>query len=298
LASPTPAIDGDCVYCSFGTMGTACVRRSTGDVVWRNSELVFDHETGPGSSPIVVDDVAIMHCDGIDQQFIVALDKATGRVVWRQARSGEMHRVGMMRKAFSTPTVVRLAGGPQVLSAAANWLYSYDPKTGKELWKVPYGKLGYSTVPRPVFDGQTLYVCTGFNQSTLLAFDFSGKQELSAPELRWREDTQVPTMPTPLVYQDLVFFVSDRGIATCLDAASGSPHWQERLGGEYSASPILADGKLFFANRDGEVHVVAAEPEFRRLATNQLDAPIFATPAAIDRLLIIRTKDSLYRIEK
>ncbi len=298
LASPTPVIDGDYVYCSFGTMGTACVQRSTGAVVWRNTELKLNHETGPGSSPIIVGDLLILNCDGIDVQFIVALDKATGKIAWRRDRSGKMQTAGMMRKAFSTPTLVRFPGGPQLLSAAADWLYAYDPQSGAELWRIPYGKLGYSTVPRPVFSDGKVYICTGFNQSTLLEIECGGSDKLTAADIGWRFDSQVPTMPTPIVAEGLVFFISDRGIATCVDAESGQQIWRERLGGEYSASPILADGKLYFADRDGRVFVVAPERSFQLLATNELDSAIMATPAAVDRFFIVRTEKSLYRIQR
>lgn len=298
FASPTPVIDGAFVYCHFGTMGTACLERATGRVVWTNQELKLDHETGPGSSPIVFENLVIVHCDGIDVQFIVALDKATGREVWRQERSGSMDPQGMMRKSFSTPTPMAAPAGPLLLSPAANWLYAYDPATGKELWKLSYDKLGFSTVPRPVHANGILYICTGFMQSTLIAIRCGGDGPRSdAGKVLWRYDAQVPTMPTPIVVDGLLFMVSDRGVATCLDAQTGERRWVQRLGAEYSASPIFADGHLYFADRTGKVFVVAPEPTYRLVATHQLPAPLMATPAAGDHFLIFRAGDSLIRVQ-
>lgn len=297
FASPTPVIDGDYVYCHFGTMGTACIERRTGRVVWTNQEVQLEHETGPGSSPIVFDNLLIFHGDGTDSQFIVALDKTSGREVWRQQRSGTMEAQGMMRKSFSTPTIVAAADGPLLLSPAANWVYAYQPATGAELWKISYEKLGFSTVPRPVFANGILYVCTGFMQSTLLAIRCGQSSRETQGEVLWRYDAQVPTMPTPLVVGDYLFMVSDRGIATCLNAHSGERLWAQRLGGEYAASPIYADGNVYFADRSGKVFVVAPEPQFRLVATHQLAEPLMATPAAGDHFLIFRAGDSLCRVQ-
>lgn len=296
-ASPTPVIDGETVYCNFGTMGTAAIQRSTGAVIWRNSELKFEHETGPGSSPIVHGDLLIVHCDGTDQQFVTAFRKADGAIAWRTGRSGELHPEGMMKKAFSTPLVVESNAGPQLISPGANWVYGYDPASGRELWKVSYGKLGFSNVPRPLFGNGLVYVCTGFNQASLLALRFDGKPELTESDIVWRFEKQVPTMPTPILVEQLLFMVSDKGVATCLDAVSGKQLWQKRLGGEFSASPILADGRLYFCNHAGQVFVLAPKAEFELLATNEVPDGIMATPAAVGNQLIVRTKTGLLRID-
>ncbi|MFN6109957.1 MAG: PQQ-binding-like beta-propeller repeat protein [Planctomycetota bacterium] len=296
-ASPTPVIEGETVYCNFGTMGTAAIQRSTGRVLWRNDELKFEHETGPGSSPIVHGDLLIVHCDGTDQQFVTAFRKSDGTIAWRTPRSGELHPEGMMKKAFSTPLIVEGEDGPQLISPGANWVYGYDPATGRELWKVSYGKLGFSNVPRPLQGNGLLYVCTGFNQASLVALRFDGKRTLSESDIAWRFEKQVPTMPTPILVEQLLFMVSDKGVATCLDAVTGKQQWQKRLGGEFSASPILADGRLYFCNHAGQVFVLAPKAEFELLATNELPDGIMATPAAVGNQLIFRTKTGLLRID-
>lgn len=296
-ASPTPVIDAEHVYCHFGTMGTAAINRSDYQVAWRSSELKFDHETGPGSSPILEGDLLIVNCDGIDRQFIAAFRKSSGELAWQRDRSGELHPQGMMKKAFSTPTVAAIGAEQQLISQGANWIYGYDPVSGEELWKISYGKLGFSNVPRPLVANNMIYFCTGFTRSSLVAIRVGGKSRLSTSDVVWQYHRQVPTMPTPILVGELIFMVSDGGIATCLDAASGEEIWQQRLGGDFSASPIHADNKLFFCNREGDVFVVAPEKEFKLLATNKMDSPIMATPAAVENHLIVRTKQSLYRIE-
>jgi outer membrane protein assembly factor BamB len=297
FASPTPVIDGQYVYFSFGTFGMACVQRASGRIVWRNNEFQFDHETGPGSSPIVWGDSVIVHCDGTDQQFVIALNKRTGKLKWRTNRTGELSEEASMKKAFSTPIVSSTDRGPQLISAGANWLYGYDAESGKELWKISYGKLGFSTVPRPVLDDKRLFVCTGFMQPSLLSIGFDGMRVPTVEDIHWQCPLQVPTMPSPLVVHGLVFMVSDHGIATCLDRNSGERLWQQRLGGEFSSSPILADDKLFFCNREGEVFVIRPTRTFEKIAVNKMDSAIMATPAAVDNEIYIRTEKSIYRIQ-
>ncbi len=298
FSSPTPVLDENSAYCSFGAFGTWCIDRETEQIKWVNRELQLDHETGPGSSPILWRDLLIFHCDGIDNQFVVALERQTGKVVWKTARSGKLNENDSLKKAFSTPIVVSIDGAEQLVSAGANWLYGYQPDTGVELWKMPYGKLGFSNVPRPVYQDGMLYLCTGYNRSSLLAIRLADPAGPTEDDVVWRYETQVPTMPTPLLTDGLLLMVSDRGIATCLDAKSGEQHWRERLGGDFASSPILADGKVFVGNRKGEMFVIRPGTEFELLATNQMDGDIMATPAAVAKQLLIRTKNSLYSIQK
>ena len=298
FSSPTAVMDDRSVFCSFGTFGTWCIDRKTKLVKWENRSLQLDHETGPGSSPILWNDLLIFNCDGIDEQFVVALHKDTGQVVWKTNRSGELNARDSLRKAFSTPIIVSVGGQQQLVSAGADWLYGYEPETGRELWRMSYGKLGFSNVPRPLYENGLLYVCTGYARSSLFAIRFDDPSGPDLEDVLWRYDTQVPTMPTPILTQGLLVMVSDRGIATCLDAVTGEVYWQKRLGGEFASSPILADGHLFAGNRDGEVFVIRPGKEYALISTNELDGDIMATPAAVSQHLLIRTRDSLYRIEK
>ncbi len=297
-ASPTPVVVGGHVVCHFGTFGTWCLNRNDGKVVWENREHHIDHETGPGSSPIAHEGLIIFHMDGTDSQYVVGLDQTSGSTVWKTKRSGKLNASPSMQKAFATPTIVPTRSGPVLISPGADWLYGYDPADGTELWKVPYGKTGFSTVPRPVVDGHRLFICTGFMRSSLLAMELDPADRAVAPRVQWQYDRQVPTMPTPLFHDGLIYMVSDQGIATCVDADERLAVWQKRLGGAFSASPIFADGFVWFSNRDGEVIVVAAGNDFEEAARHRLDSPIMGTPAAVGSALFVRTAKYLYRIQK
>ncbi len=298
-ASPTPVLDHDRLYCHFGTFGTACVDTATGKIVWTNRSIKVQHENGPGSTPVLWKDKLIVHFDGSDRQSIVAFDARSGDVAWRTPRSGEMRDNPQFKKAYGTPLIVPVAGRPMLLSPAADWLYAYDPDTGKELWKMSYGRLGFSNVPRPVTGHGLIYISTSFGQTSLLAVRPAARRGT----IEWEWTRQVPRMSSPVVVGDEIYFVSDRGIATCLDARSGKQRWVKRLGGNYSASPLAAGGRIYFFSRGNDskkctTTVIAASPHFRRLAKNVLDGSFYASPAAIEGALILRTDQALYRIEE
>lgn len=299
-ASPTPCIGAGpagqpVVYCHFGTYGSAAVDGLSGEVLWRNDDIHLDHSTGPGSSPVLFNDLLIFHADGTDSQSIVALNTHDGSLAWRTERSGAMNEQPEMKKAFCTPLLTNLNGEPRLISTGADWMYLYDPATGKEIFKVPYGKLGFSTVPRPVVRNERVYFSTGFMRSRLLAVDLSGSPSKdAASRVQWEVARQVPTMPSPVLFEDRLLMVSDGGISTWLDLEDGNTVWTERLGGKYSSSPLLADGKIFIGSQSGEMHVLKPGDEFQRLATNKLDSNIMASPAAVEGKLFVRTKDSLY----
>lgn len=296
FASPSPVLAGGRLYCHLGDFGAACLDAATGEVLWRNRELRLNHENGPGSTPVVWRDRLIVHLDGSDVQSIAAYDTATGVIAWQTARSGVLREDPQLKKAYGTPLVVSLGGRDVVVSPAADWLYAYDPATGEELWKTSYGVLGFSIVPRPVTAGGLLFLSTSFMQPELLAVRLAGAD--APPEIVWREKKGVPTMSSPLVVDGLLYMVSDKGVATCLDAASGAKVWTERLGGNFSSSPLFADGRIYVGNRDGDTFVIEPGREFALLATNSLDGGIFATPAAVGRAIYLRTEHALYRLEK
>ena len=295
-ASPTPVLAAGRLYCHFGDFGTACVDTEEARVVWRNRDLRLDHITGPGSTPVLWHDLLILTCDGADTQFIAALDAATGRLAWKTPRSGQLRDDPDLKKAYSTPLVIPCAGADVLVSPGADWLYGYDPRTGKELWRMGYGELGYSVVPRPVVAHGLLYMSTSFNQPRLLAVKIAA--DGTGAEIAWQEPKGAPSMPSPLVVGDRLFMVNDRGIATCLDARTGAAVWTRRLGGDFSSSPLYADGRIYVGNRDGDTFVIdpGAEPEI--VASNHLDGRIFATPAAVGDSLYLRTDTAIYRIAK
>jgi len=295
-ASPSPVLAGDRLWCHFGDNGTACIDTTSGRLVWHNRELRLDHENGAGSTPVLWGDLIIIHCDGSDSQSIAALDAGSGVMRWRTQRSGELNENPDLKKAYGTPLVVPIGGRDVVLSPAADWLYGYDPASGSELWKLSYGVLGFSVVPRPVVADGLVFMSTSFNQPEVLAVRID--PAAGPPEIAWREKRGAPTMSSPLVVGGELYVVSDKGIATCLDTRTGAVNWSERLGGNFSSSPLLADGRMYVGNRDGTTFVIKPGHEFELLATNQLDGRIFATPAAVGRSLYLRTDEAMYRLER
>jgi outer membrane protein assembly factor BamB len=287
-ASPTPVLDGDRIYVHFGALGTACLTPS-GEIVWK-TRLEYDNgEHGPGGSPVLYQDLLIVSCDGQDVQFVVALDKLTGKVRWKKTREGY--------QAYTTPLVVSLPAGDQIISPGAFRAISYDPRTGKELWRVNYGE-GFSNVPRPVYGDGLVFICTGFQQPSLLAvrLDDRAHGDITKSNSAWTFKRGVPLTPSPLLVGDELYLVSDNGIASCLDAKTGNVHWQARLPGSHSASPIYADGRIYFLSEEGESVVIAPGKQFKPLARNQLDGPTLASMAVSNESIFIRTATHLYRI--
>jgi len=285
-ASPTPVIEGDRVYLHFGAYGTACITQS-GEVIWK-TRLDYDNgQHGPGGSPVIYDNLLIVSCDGQDVQYVVALDKMTGKVQWRKFRQGF--------QAYTTPLVVRLPEGDQVISPGAFRAVSYEPRTGKEIWQVRYGE-GFSNVPRPVYGAGLVFICTGFQQPSLLAVRPDGRGDITKSHISWTLKRGVSLTPSPLLVGDELYMVSDNGIASCIDAKTGAPYWQVRLGGNHSASPIYADGRIYFLSEEGESVVIAPGKEFKALAKNQLDGPTLASMAVSNGSIFVRSQTHLYRL--
>ncbi len=297
-ASPTAVIEKGRVYCHFGEYGICCVDTSTGQVLWKNQELKIDHQNGPGASPVMWGDFVIVHYDGIDHQFIAAFNKKDGKIAWKRTRSGKLKDLPPYKKAYCTPVITEANGKPLLISPAADWVYGYDPKTGEELWKVNYGKLGFSTVCKPVIENGIVYICTGFIKSRLVALKFDREGNVSESDIIWHSDRQIPQKPSLLLLDQKIYFVNDKGIGICLDATTGESIWQERFEGKYSASPIYASGHIFFFNEEGKTTVIKPGDELKIVAENQLDSGFQASPALTADALFLRTTTHLYRIEK
>jgi outer membrane protein assembly factor BamB len=295
-ASPTPVIEPGRVYVHFGTYGTACLSTETGEVLWRNQSMRLEHENGPGSSPILLRNKLIIPCDGMDVRYLVALDKLTGKPIWKTDRSGEINKPPPFRKAYSTPLVIKVNGAEQIVSSAADYVFGYEPETGKEIWRVHYE--GYSNVPMPVYGDGLLFICTGFDKAQLWAIRPDGKGDVTATHVAWKYLKQIPLKPTPLFVSGKLYFVSDNGIATCLDAKTGKEIWQERIGGEYSASPVSVDERIYFFSHEGKSVVLQPGETFQPIATNQLGSGFMASPAIAGKAFYLRSKTDLYRIEK
>lgn len=304
-ASPTPAIEEGRIYVTFGSPGTACLDTKTGKKLWERTDFVCNHYRGAGSSPIIWENLLIVNFDGSDHQFIVALDKATGKTVWETKRStdygdlapdGTVKNEGDYRKAFATCHVYMQDGKPILLSSGAKAHYAYDPRTGKEIWRIDEPE-SHSAATRPVVGDGVVYIPAGFGKAGLLAIKLGGHGVLSANDVAWRMKKAAPNKPSVTLVNGLLFTVNDGGIATCLDAKTGDVVWSERLGGNFSASPIYAEGRLYAGNEEGKFYVFEAGRQFKVLAENQFPDGFMASPAVSGKALYLRTKTALYRIE-
>lgn len=303
-ASPTPVIEPGRVYVHFGSYGTACLDTITGEMLWQRRDLPCRHFRGPGSSLILFENLLIVTMDGVDVQYLVALDKATGRTVWKTDRTAEWNDLdaegkprdeGDLRKAYSTPLVVEVNGAQQMLSVGAKAVYGYDPASGRELWNIP--TRGFSGAAGPVYGRGIAYMISGFGRTELLAIRLDGKGQTPEPHVIWDTSSGMPRTPSPLLIDDLIFTVSDTGTVMCLDAATGERIWRNRAPGHHAASPLCADGRIYCFNQDGKTTVFKAARQYEMLATNTLDGGFMASPAVSGKALFLRTKTHLYRIE-
>lgn len=297
-ASPTPAVEEGRVYVHFGSYGTACIDTSSGRILWTRRDLKCRHFRGPGSSPLLSGDLLYLNFDGFDDQYLVALDKRTGKTVWKTERKIEFpDSDGDFRKAFSTPILIDVAGKRQLVSSASRATMAYDPLTGEELWRVRCPG-GYSSSMRPVFAGGLVIFASGFGKSELIAVRPDGRGDVTDTHIAWRLAKGAPQKPSPVVVDGLMYLASDGGVAMCIEVATGKVVWLERLGGEYSASALAADGRVYFFSHAGKVTVIAAGREFKRLAESELPDGFMATPAALGDTLILRTKTQLMRFDR
>lgn len=289
-ASPTPIVDGKQVYVHFGHMGTAALTLD-GKVAWKNDTIKYPPVHGNGGTPALVDGKLIFSCDGASNPFVIALNIKDGSQAWKVNRSVNARR----KFSFSTPLALKTATGKQVLLPGSDMIGAYNPADGSEIWRATYD--GYSVVPRPVVGHGMVFFSTGFDRAKAMAVQLGGKGDVTETHVKWVLPKGAPHTPSMVLTGNELFMVSDGGIASCVDAKSGEVHWSERLGGGCSASPILADGKLYVVNEAGTVYVVAAEKEFKLLAKNALGEKSLASPAVADGALFIRTAGHLWRFE-
>lgn len=285
-ATPTPAAEGNLLWCDFGGMGTWCLDGTGGRVVWQRT-IPLDAQVGPGSSLLLHGKHLVMVRDGRDEQYVTALDKATGETVWKTARPPIETSSPNHRKSFSTPVAI----GDRIVASGAHWIAAYEPAGGRELWRIRHGN-GFSIGSVPVSDGSGIYFSTGCMKPSLLAVRADG-----AGDVVWRSEKGVPVMSSPLLAEGRITTVSDEGVATCVMAAGGATLWQERLGEAHLASPLLAAGRIYFFGREGTTTVLKSSGAVERLAQNKLDGTVIATPAIVGTALFVRTDTHLYRIE-
>ena len=304
--SPSPAIEEGKVYITFGSSGTACLDTKTGKKLWERTDFVCSHYRGPGSSLLLYKNLLILPFDGTDHQYVVAMDKNSGATGWKTPRSvdfqdldpsGKPIATGDFRKAFSTPRIATFGGRDILLSLGSKAFYAYEPVTGGELWRaeIPQAHSGSAT---PVVGKDLIYTCTGHGKSELWAVKPGGTGTLGEEFIAWKVKKNVPTRASVLLVDDLIYMVDDGGVATCVEAKTGAEVWRDRVKGSYSASPLHADGRVYFFSEQGKAYVVQAGRQFKLLAENTLPDGFMASPAVSGKALFLRTKTHVYRVEK
>ena len=286
-ASPTPIVANDAVYVHFGHQGTARLDLD-GKIVWRNRAIQYQPVHGNGGTPVIHQNLLIFSVDGSRMAMVVALDTETGDEIWRFDRQSTSRK----RFSFSTPALIDVQGRAQVVSPGSDVVHALEPQSGQMIWKVRFE--GYSVIPKPVFDGERVYICTGYDRASLMAIKPDGSGDVTDTHVVWQTDTSVPKTPSLLLHGDNLFMVSDSGIASCLKTATGKLVWRERLGGGFSASPISALNRIYFTNEEGKTTVIEASDKFKVLFENSLNERSLASLAAVEGSIYLRTARHLF----
>ncbi len=289
-ASPTPIVTGNRLLVHFGHLGTAALD-STGKILWRNQEHRYKPVHGNGGSPCLAEGVLIFSCDGDDKQMVVGLDAETGKTRWKVDRQASPGRPF----SFGTPLMIKVKNRVQVVSAGSDVVMSLDPLTGQEIWRFKYQ--GYSQTPQPVLGNGLIYVCTGFDTPKLLAIRTDGQGDVTKTHLAWEAGRNMPLTPTPILAGNTLHVLSDNGILSALDATNGQYRGQQRLNGNFSASPLLVNQHLYCMNENGTCYIVRTGEKYQEVAKNALSGQTLASLAASQGMLFIRTDSMLYGIK-
>jgi outer membrane protein assembly factor BamB len=304
-ASPTCFLTDDAVYVHFGTYGTARLDPATADVVWERRDINVRHFRGPGSSPILAGGLLILTFDGIDKQFVTALDPQDGNTVWTTPRStnfndldenGQPTREGDLRKAYSTPAIVNVGGKQQIVSVGSRAAFGYDLATGQEIWTVEHSD--YNASAQPLVYGDSVIIDTGTAAVLMrIRIDETTRGNITgSPHVLWERPRGNSKLPFSVLHKDRFYFATDLGVATCVDAASGEDVWKTRIGGNYTASPVFANGLVYFFDIDGKTTIVRAADQYEVVAVNELSEGMRASPAIAYGSLYLRTMGHLYKI--
>jgi outer membrane protein assembly factor BamB len=300
-ASPTPATDGERVYACFGD-GSFVAVDFAGRVIWTNRDYPFYSQHGLASSLLLYDDLVIMARDGSsdgpdkglgwhqpwDQANILALDARTGQERWKARR-------GLSRISHGMPACWEHDGQMELVSEAGDVVQGFDLKSGERLWSSQV--IGEGKVPSMVIGDGLAFTSGGWGgRESIKAFKLGGRGELGTENLVWEQTKGMPKVPSLLYVKPYLFAITDAGIATCLQAATGEIVWQKRVRGNFSASPVAAEGHIYLISDEGETTVLEAGPEFKLLATNPLGEKVQASPAISQGQIFIRTEKHLYAI--
>ncbi|HJQ67606.1 MAG TPA: PQQ-binding-like beta-propeller repeat protein [Blastocatellia bacterium] len=290
-ASATPATDGKYVYLSFEAEGVYCYDFD-GKQVWKSSlGKIAKGGMGPGTSPVLYENLLILQCDQEygEGSFIAAVDKSTGKQVWRVARNH--------RRSWATPLLVKTGGRTELVAAGAESVIAYDPATGKELWRAP--GVESNSIPSPVTGHDMVFVSAGSEAKRALAIRLGGSGNLTdTAHIVWRYDKGTAYVPSPILYGDYLYLMTDAGAITCLEAKTGKAVYQARLPvpAQFTASPVAFDGKLLIISEDGDGFVLRAGPKPDVLSVNSMGEPVYASPAISGGRIFLRGATHLYCI--
>ena len=304
-ATPTCCIEEGFVYAHFGTYGIACINTATGVVIWKRTDLNCKHQMGPGSSPILYKDLLIQHYDGTDKDYVVALDKKTGKTVWKVDRPKELYKgiAPSARKAFTTPIIINVKGEDLLISSASPALIAYKPETGKEVWRVVKGH--ESPVASPIVENGVVYYYSSWitppeaveTLIELVALKPDGKGDITKSNILWGINSPKDQMSSPVIKDGKIYLVDARNVLFCLDAKSGNEIYSLKLKQKYNSSPILAGGNIYFTSVKGETMVIKPGDKLQVVAENKLSGgEVYATPAFVRNSILLRTDKNLYRI--
>lgn len=303
-ANSTPATDGRIVVAWFGSQGVHAYDVN-GRFLWKVDLGRLDfgaydiptYEWGSASSPIIWNGLVILQCDTQSDSFMLALDANTGKTVWKAERN-EI-------PSWGTPTVAVTSSGPELVANASNYIRGYDPRTGKELWRL--GRSSKITAPTPIFADNKFVIVSGrAPERPIFVVRAGARGDLTLPEGKttseavvWSRTGRGSYMPTPLVYDDILYVLANNGLLDAYDLRTGEEIYRQRLpliGSGYSASPVASDGKLYISNEDGEMLLIAAGRNFTHIATNSMGEMLMATPALSDGVMYVRSSKSLFAI--
>jgi outer membrane protein assembly factor BamB len=304
-ATPTPCIEKDFVYVHFGSMGTACIKTDDGSIVWKNTDFQCKHVQGPASSLIIYKNLLILHFEGTDTRYIVALDKSNGKLVWRSDRPAEPYEplsvIG--RKAYITPIIINVKGRDMLISNGSAVCEAFDPNTGQEIWRMVRG--AESTISMPFTEKGVVFWYAGYmvagdgtKFTELLAVNPDGKGDITGTNVLWKKRDELSRNQSlsPVIKDGLIYTVNTMNILMCIDAATGEEIWSTHLTSNYDASPIYLNGNIWFFSVKGEVMAIKAGRKYEVITQNQMDSGIWATPAFLRNSVILRTDKYLYRI--
>lgn len=292
FAASTPATDGKYVYAFFGSEGLYAYEMS-GKLAWKaDLGKLGTVGMGTGTSPILHDKLVLMQCDedNGEASFIVALDKKSGKEIWKTPRKVQV--------SWSTPILVRTAKRAELITSGTEAIVAYDPATGKELWR--HKGVESNAIPSPVANNEVVFLSAGFPTKIVMAIRMGASGDLTdSGNVAWKHSKGTAYVPSPILYGDYLYLTTDRGILTCLDAKTGELVYEGGrvpIPATFTASPVAFDGKILLTSEDGDTFMVKAGPKHEVLGSNSVGEPVYASPAIADGRIFIRGEKNLYAI--